>query len=119
MRKVSRRGIPEVNQGGGNEPAEDGVGGCRHDGEDSLAETDMVLPRRYCEHESLEELVKTWDLIQERQGGPPEIPSLTSSGDANAAAGRTACRMRAALRAARRFSSLFPDAAAHWSHMEI
>ena len=53
------------------------------------AETDMVLPRRYCEHESLEELVKTWDLIQEGKVAAEISLSNKLSGDANAATGRT------------------------------
>lgn len=42
-----------------------GVGGAGMMEKTASAETDMVLPRCYCEHKSLEELVKMWDLIQE------------------------------------------------------
>lgn len=66
-----------------------GWGGAGMMEKTASAETDMVLPGCYCEHESLEELVKTWDLIQEGKVAA-EIPlSNKLSGDANAAAGRT------------------------------
>lgn len=53
------------------------------------AETDTVLLRHYCEHTSLEELLKMQDVIPEGKVAAEICLSNRVSGDANAAAGRT------------------------------